>query len=173
MADFERPQAFYLGRPVDTESGEILPDPLLYDSKDLCTHALIVGMTGSGKTGLGVSLLEEAALDGVPSIVIDPKGDMANLMLQFPGLTPEEFEPWVDPGAAARKGQSVAEYAAATAETWRAGLEKWGQSPERVQQLHDSAEFRVFTPGLRSGRPLRVLKSFAAPDPAIRADKEA
>ncbi|MFT5199698.1 MAG: DNA helicase HerA-like ATPase, partial [Planctomycetota bacterium] len=173
MQDFEHTSKFYLGRAVDTSDGSIQPEPLMYDSKDLCTHALIVGMTGSGKTGLGVGLLEEAALDGIPSIVIDPKGDMSNLMLQFPNLTPEEFAPWVDKGAAARKGQSVEEFAASTAEMWRGGLEKWGQTPERVQRLKDSAEFSVYTPGLRSGRPLRVLKSFDAPAAELRADSEA
>ncbi len=173
MQDFERPASFYLGRPVDSSDGSILPEPLLYDAKDLCTHALIVGMTGSGKTGLGVGLLEEAALDGIPSLVIDPKGDMANLMLHFPELTPEEFEPWVDEGAAARKGQTVAEFAASTAAMWKEGLAKWGQTPERVQRLKDSADFSVYTPGLRSGRPLRVLKSFDAPAAAIRNDSEA
>lgn len=173
MQDFERPASFYLGRAVNPEDGVIQDEPLLYSAKDLCTHALIVGMTGSGKTGLGVGLLEEAALDGIPSIVIDPKGDMSNLMLQFPDLTPEQFEPWVDPGEAARKGQSVEEFAANTAEIWRAGLEKWGQTPERIQRLRDSAEFSVYTPGLRSGRPLRVLKSFAAPPAKARDDTEA
>ncbi|MCP5021498.1 MAG: DUF87 domain-containing protein [bacterium] len=173
MQDFERPATFYLGRPVNPEDGAILDEPLLYGAKDLCTHALIVGMTGSGKTGLGVGLLEEAALDGIPSLVIDPKGDMSNLMLQFPDLTPEQFEPWVDPGEAARKGQSVEEFAANTAEMWRAGLEKWGQTPERIQRLRDSAEFSVYTPGLRSGRPLRVLKSFAAPPAMMRENAEA
>ncbi len=173
MQDFERPATFYLGRPVNPEDGAILDEPLLYGAKDLCTHALIVGMTGSGKTGLGVGLLEEAALDGIPSLVIDPKGDMSNLMLQFPDLTPEQFEPWVDPGEAARKGQSVEEFAASTAEMWRAGLEKWGQTPERIQRLRDSAEFSVYTPGLRSGRPLRVLKSFAAPPAMMRENAEA
>jgi hypothetical protein len=173
MQDFEHTSKFYLGRAVDTSDGSIQPEPLMYDSKDLCTHALIVGMTGSGKTGLGVGLLEEAALDGIPSIVIDPKGDMSNLMLQFPNLTPEEFAPWVDKGAAARKGQSVEEFATSTAEMWRGGLEEWGQTPERVQRLKDSAEFSVYTPGLRSGRPLRVLKSFDAPAAELRADSEA
>lgn len=173
MQDYEKLGAFYLGRPVDPASGEEEPEPLLYDAKDLCTHAVIVGMTGSGKTGLGVGLIEEAAIDGIPSLVIDPKGDMANLLLQFPKLRPEDFEPWVDPGAATRKGQTVPEFAKATAKMWKDGLAGWDQKPERVQRLADAAEVAIYTPGSTAARPLRVLKSFDAPSEAVRADREA
>ncbi|HRV80431.1 MAG TPA: DUF87 domain-containing protein, partial [Planctomycetota bacterium] len=172
MHEYELPGTFYLGRPIDPDSGSTLPKPLLYDAKDLCTHALIVGMTGSGKTGLGIGILEEAALDGIPSIVIDPKGDMANLMLQFPELRGEDFAPWVDEGAASRKGQTVEVFAAQTAESWRKGLAEWDQPAERIQTLRDSADFCIYTPGSTTGRPLRVLRSFDAPPAAIRADAE-
>ena len=173
MQDYEKLGAFYLGRPVDPATGETEPEPLLYDSKDLCTHAVIVGMTGSGKTGLGVGLIEEAAIDGIPSLVIDPKGDMANLMLQFPKLRPEDFEPWVDAGAASRKGKTVPEFAASTAKMWKEGLGSWDQKPERVKRLADAAEYAIYTPGSTMARPLRVLKSFSAPSAAVRENREA
>ncbi|MEZ6021319.1 MAG: DUF87 domain-containing protein [Planctomycetota bacterium] len=172
MHNYELPATFYLGRPIDSE-GKAIPEPLLYDAKDLCTHALIVGMTGSGKTGLGVGLLEEAAIDGIPSIVIDPKGDMANLMLQFPELSPKDFEPWVDEGEASRKGKTVAEFAAGTAAMWEKGLADWDQPKARIQKLKDSAEVTVYTPGATTARPLRVLRSFDAPPASIREDAEA
>src|SRR6187551_959389 len=111
--DYEKLGAFYLGREFDPAAGSLKDDLVLYDSKDLVTHAVCIGMTGSGKTGLCISLLEEAALDAVPAIVIDPKGDLANLLLTFPELRPADFEPWVDPGEAARKGKTVPEFAAA------------------------------------------------------------
>ena len=117
--DYEKLGAFYLGREYDAASGQLKDDLVLYDSKDLTTHAVCVGMTGSGKTGLCLSLLEEAAIDGVPAICIDPKGDLGNLLLTFPNLAAADFEPWVDAGEAARKGQSVAQYAAAAAESWK------------------------------------------------------
>jgi hypothetical protein len=172
---YEKLGLFYLGRHVDPahprEPADDAP-PLLYDSRDLTTHALCVGMTGSGKTGLCVSLLEEAAIDGVPALVIDPKGDLGNLLLTFPSLAPEEFEPWVDPDAARRKGQSVAEYAAGQAQLWREGLASWGQGPERLERLRASAEFTLYTPGSRAGRPVSVLASLEAPPAAVRADPD-
>src|SRR5512139_2201677 len=130
MQDFEKLGVFYLGRLHDVRNRAPLEDLLLYDSKDLTTHAVCVGMTGSGKTGLCISLLEEAALDGIPALVVDPKGDIANLLLAFPDLAPADFEPWVDPADAARKGVSVPEHAARTAATWRKGLADWGQDGE-------------------------------------------
>ena len=173
MQDFEKLATFYLGRGYDVDSGEADGDTLLYDAKDLTTHAVCVGMTGSGKTGLCVTLLEEAAIDGVPSIVIDPKGDMGNLMLGFPKLRPQDFEPWIDPGEAARKGRTVAEHAESVAELWKNGLADWGQKGERIKRLHDAVEMALYTPGSTNGLPITVLRSFDAPAPGVLADPEA
>lgn len=175
---FEKLGVFYLGRTVDPESTSAGSDDfepgdlLLYDSRDLLTHALCVGMTGSGKTGLCVTLLEEAAIDGVPALVIDPKGDLGNLLLTFPDLAPADFEPWIDPEDAARKGQSVAERAASVAETWRGGLAEWGQGGDRIARLREKAEMAIYTPGSEGGRPLSVLASFAAPPAGQRKDPD-
>jgi len=165
MADLERKAAFYLGKIYDPESGKVLADqPVMYDARDLTTHAVCIGMTGSGKTGLGVTLLEEAALDGIPSIVIDPKGDMTNLLLTFPDLCPADFEPWVNLDDARRKDQTPAEYAAATADTWAKGIASWGQRSERIRQLRESAEFVIYTPGSDAGVQVSVLQTLQAPD---------
>jgi len=169
---YEKLGVFYLGRPYDLERGETLPAPLLYDSRDLVTHGLCVGMTGSGKTGLCVSLLEEAALDGIPALVIDPKGDLANLLLTFPDLAAEDFLPWVEPEAARRAGVGVEEHAARQAELWREGLAEWDQDGGRIRRLREAAEFTVYTPGSTAGVPVSVLASFAAPSPAAAADPE-
>jgi hypothetical protein len=171
-ASYELPGTFYLGREYDPATKQTGAD-LLYDSRDLTTHAICIGMTGSGKTGLCLSLLEEAAIDGVPAIAIDPKGDIANLLLTFPELRSEDFRPWVDEGEAARKGKSVDEFAAATAETWRKGLGEWGQDGARIQRLRDAAEVAIYTPGSEAGRPLSVLRSFAAPPAETLADTTA
>jgi DNA helicase HerA-like ATPase len=172
MEDFEKLGAFYLGREYDLETKEA-GGLLLYDSKDLVTHGVCVGMTGSGKTGLCVGLLEEAAIDSVPAIVIDPKGDLTNLLLTFPELRAEDFEPWVNDEEAARKGLSRGEFAQQQAEMWRKGLADWGQDPGRIQRLKDAADFTVYTPGSTAGIPVSILKSFSAPAPAVRADDEA
>ena len=173
MHEFEKLGVFYLGREYDADSGKTTDGMLLYESRDLTTHAVCVGMTGSGKTGLCVSLLEEAAMDGIPAIAIDPKGDLSNLMLTFPGLTPGEFLPWIDPDDAARKGMSPDEYAAKTAETWKSGLEQWGQSGDRIRELKNRADFRLYTPGGSAGLPLSVLHSLDAPPPAVMNEPEA
>ena len=173
MAVIEKLGQFYLGRTHDMESGETTAEDLLYDAKDLTTHAMCVGMTGSGKTGLCLSLLEEAAIDGIPAICIDPKGDLGNLMLSFPELTAEEFQPWVDPADATRKGLTVEEYAKATADTWRKGLAEWGQGPERIRKFRESAEVAIYTPASSAGRQLTVLRSFNAPTADILNDGEA
>jgi hypothetical protein len=172
MQDFEKLGAFYLGRPFDLEQKKPKEGLLLYDSKDLVTHAVCVGMTGSGKTGLCITLLEEAAIDGVPAIVIDPKGDLSNLLLTFPNLTPQDFEPWVNEGDAERQNLSVADYAAQQARLWKDGLASWGQDGERIRRLRDAAEFRIYTPGSNAGIPVSILKSFDAPHESIRQDNE-
>ena len=171
--DYEKLGAFFLGRPVDAETGADLPGPLLYDSKDLTTHAVIVGMTGSGKTGLAISMLEEALIDGVPVIAIDPKGDLGNLLLTFPKLSAKDFRPWVDEGAAARAGQTADEFAKSQAKLWRDGLASWGQGPERIAKLEAAAERVLYTPGSNAGTPLSILRSLDAPPPALLEDDEA
>ena len=173
MTDFEKLGAFYLGRVYDPMAGETLDEPILYDSRDLTTHAICVGMTGSGKTGLAIGLLEEAAIDGVPAIIIDPKGDMGNLLFNFPKLEAADFQPWVDPDEAMRKGIGVAEHARKTAELWKKGLASWGQDGARIQRLRDAVDMCIYTPGSTAGVPLRVLRSFDAPPPALREDAEA
>jgi hypothetical protein len=165
--------SFYLGAEYDIKTGQRLENPINYDARDLTTHAICVGMTGSGKTGLCIDLLEEAALDRVPTILIDPKGDITNLLLQFPQLQPEDFKPWVNPDDARRKGQSIDEYAASVAGLWRNGLADWGQGPERLQMLKDSADFTIYTPGSDAGVPISIMGSLAAPGLDFDANAEA
>ncbi|MEZ6042017.1 MAG: ATP-binding protein [Planctomycetaceae bacterium] len=174
MTDYEKLGQFYLGKTHDLKTGVTSPDDLvMYDAKDLTTHAVCVGMTGSGKTGLCLSLLEEAAIDGIPAICIDPKGDLGNLMLTFPNLAPQDFAPWVDPVEATRQGLTVPEMARKTAELWKRGLGEWGQSGERIQRFREAAEVAIYTPASTAGRPLTVLKSFAAPNAQVRENSEA
>jgi hypothetical protein len=161
--DIEQPACFYLGREYDLTAKAVLDRPLMYDARDLTTHGVVVGMTGSGKTGLCISLLEEAAIDGIPSIIIDPKGDLTNLLLQFPGLDPADFQKWLNPEDARQKGVTLEEHARQLAERWRNGLEESGQKPERIERLRQSAEWRIYTPGSEAGLPLSVLKTFTAP----------
>ena len=172
-SDFEKLGVFYLGRPHDLRSGKSRDDePLLYDAKDLVTHAVCVGMTGSGKTGLCLSLLEEAALDGIPAIAIDPKGDLPNLLLTFPDLSPGDFAPWINEDDARRKGLTPEAYAAQQAELWRTGLARWGQDGERIRRLRAAADFAIYTPGSTAGLPLSIVASFACPPAAVREDAE-
>jgi hypothetical protein len=172
MEDFEKLGVFYLGRLYDIQNKSPLEDLLLYDSRDLVTHAICIGMTGSGKTGLCVSLIEEAAIDGIPAIVIDPKGDITNLLLTFPELKSQDFVPWINEEDALKKGMSTADYAQQQADLWKNGLLKWGQDGKRIQRLRESADYTIFTPGSTSGVPISILKSFAAPPPGIRDDNE-
>ena len=169
---YEKLGLFYLGTTGDSDTaapgGEFL-----YESKDLTTHGVIVGMTGSGKTGLGITLIEEAAIDGIPVIAIDPKGDLGNLLLTFPELRPEDFLPWVEPSVASVAGQSPAQYAKSTAKTWRKGLEATGQPPERIATFANAVDRVIYTPGSTAGLPLTVLKSFAAPSQELIDDAEA
>jgi hypothetical protein len=170
-ADIERLGSFYLGRLLGGD-GAPTDEPLLVDAKDFTTHAVCLGMTGSGKTGLCVSLLEEAAIDGVPAIAIDPKGDLGNLLLGFPGLSPEEFRPWIDEAEAARAGRTPDEHARAVAEQWREGLAGSGQDGARIARLRAAVDLALYTPGLAQGRPLSVLRSLAAPADAKAGESE-
>ncbi|MBK5297170.1 MAG: ATP-binding protein [Vicinamibacteria bacterium] len=163
--DYEKLGLFYLGRPYDLDTKSARDGLLLYDSKDLVTHAVCVGMTGSGKTGLCIDLLEEAAIDGIPALAIDPKGDLGNLLLTFPDLSPGEFRPWIDEDEARRNGKTPEEWAASEADTWRKGLESWGQSGDRIKRLRAAVDVAIYTPGAQSGLPLSIVKSFSAPAP--------
>lgn len=184
MSFLEDSNSFYLGRklplasalaaegeethpfakPLDSLTG--LP-PLLYRSKQLTTHAFCVGRTGSGKTGLCLDVLEEAALDGIPAIILDPKGDLTNLLLQFPDLTAADFAPWVDGGvepqdASAQKAASV----------WQQGLAHWGMSGERIRAMRSRVDFALFSPGSTAATPLSLAGLFQAPSAAIRQDPD-
>lgn len=171
--NIDQPGSFYLGRPHDLKAGETSAEPLLYDSKDLTTHAVCVGMTGSGKTGLCLALMEEAALHSIPVLAIDPKGDLGNLLLAFPNLAASDFRPWIDEGEAARQGLSADDFAAKQAEVWAKGLAQWGQGPERVRRFCDSVDRVIYTPGSSAGIPITVLESFAAPPKELVADADA
>ena len=170
MQDFEKLGAFYIGKRYDSEADKLTDDLVLYDSKDLTTHAVIIGMTGSGKTGLGISLLEEAALDHIPVIALDPKGDMGNILLTFPKLGADDFRPWINERTATDKGQTADEFAAGQAALWKKGLNDWGQTGSRISQLRNNVDLAIYTPGSNAGLPISVLQSFAAPDPALLDD---
>src|SRR5438105_9562703 len=160
MSVDERPANFYLGKKYDFERRLLLDEPLLYDARDLTTHAVIVGMTGSGKTGLGITLLEEAALDGIPALIIDPKGDLTNLLLMFPQLRPDDFLPWVEAGA---EGDSPVQAASRLAKEWKNGLAQWGIDGARIQRLRDAADYKIFTPGSEAGQPVNILDALRVP----------
>ncbi len=164
---YEKLAAFYLGHRTEPGNEN---HPVLYEAKDLTTHGLCVGMTGSGKTGLCISLLEEAAIDGIGAICIDPKGDLGNLMLTFPELRPEDFAPWVDAGEASRHGRTSEQHAAAVAQQWREGLARSGQDGSRIARLRATTDVVMFTPGSAAGRPLSLLGSLAPPGPETDAD---
>ena len=172
MEDFEKLGVLYIGKEYDLEKSTLKDTLLLYDSKDLVTHAVCVGMTGSGKTGLCVSLIEEALIDGIPALVIDPKGDLCNLLLTFPDLKPEDFMPWINEEDARKKGLSPEAYAKKQAELWKKGLADWGQDSNRIRKLKDACEPVIYTPGSTAGIPLSILKSFEAPEQIIREDSD-
>jgi hypothetical protein len=172
MQDFEKLGVFYLGKTYDLQAKALKDELLLYDSKDLVTHAVCVGMTGSGKTGLCISLIEEAAIDGIPSILIDPKGDLCNLLLSFPNLAGPDFLPWINQEDAAKKGFSPQEYANQQAETWKKGLASWGQDGSRIQKLHAAVDMKIYTPGSNAGLKVSILKSFAAPEASLLEDTD-
>jgi hypothetical protein len=156
-------------RPLDG-SGDTTAFALGAD--DLTTHGVIVGMTGSGKTGLLMVLVEEALRSRIPVVMIDVKGDLPNLFLTFPNLAPEEFAPWIDEAAAARENRSRDEMAAELAAKWRSWLEGWQLGPADVRALRDSIAPRLLTPGTQAGEPLHVLSSLEQPSPLWRSDPE-
>lgn len=169
---YEKLGTFYLGREYDVASKAAAENLVLYDSKDLVTHGVVLGMTGSGKTGLCLALLEEAAIDGIPVIAIDPKGDIGNFLLQFPNLSADEFKPWVNEDDARRKGQSVDDFAAAQAATWQKGLGEWGQSADRIKKLRETVDMAIYTPGSSAGLPVSILSSLDCPPPEVMDDAE-
>ncbi len=171
-SDYEKLGQFYLGKEYDTDTKAVGEELVMYDSKDLVTHGVVLGMTGSGKTGLCIALLEEAAMDNVPAIVIDPKGDISNLLLTFPDLVGENFEPWVNADDAAKKGISVEEHAAKTAAMWKKGLAEWGQGPERIAAFKEKVDINVFTPGSNAGVPVSILSSLGVPPVEVMEDGE-
>src|SRR4051812_104307 len=173
MPFIEAPTTFYLGRRYDPESKRLSSDVVYYDSRDLTTHAVVVGMTGSGKTGLCITLLEEAILDIIPSIIIDPKGDITNLLLTFPDLRPEDFQPWVNPDDARRAGMDIPQYAADVAHTWAQGLASWSIVPDRMRWLKFAARYSIYTPGSDAGLPISILASLRAPREGWDANVEA
>ncbi len=146
-------EQFYLGKLFDTAQGKLTDDPLQYDPADLTTHGVVTGMTGSGKTGLCIGLMEEAALQGIPAILIDPKGDLTNLLLHFPDLAPQDFQPWLDPEMARRAGKTVEQASSDAALAWRNGLAEWGISHERMVALKNAVDFAIYTPGSDAGHP--------------------
>lgn len=171
--NFEKLGVFYLGKEYDPEQKKLQEDLVLYKSKDLTTHGVIIGMTGSGKTGLGIGIIEEAAIDNIPVIAIDPKGDLANLALTFPELRAEDFRPWVNLHEAANKGVTPDQFAQSQADLWRQGLAAWGQDGTRIAKFRNSVEINVYTPGGAAGRGVSVLRSFDPPAPAVLNDTDA
>ncbi len=173
MPFIEAPTTFYLGRRYDPINHRLAPDIVYYDSRDLTTHAVVVGMTGSGKTGLCITLLEEAILDNVPAIIIDPKGDITNLLLTFPDMRPEDFQNWINVDEARRAGLDVPSFAADVAHRWREGLGNWGIVPDRVRWLSLAAKYSIYTPGSDAGLPISILASLRAPREGWAGNEEA
>ena len=174
-AAFEKLGLFYLGRPLRPRDGKTLDEPVLYDSRDLVTHAVCVGMTGSGKTGLCLALIEEAAIDGVPVIAIDPKGDLGNLLLTFPRAGARGVPAVGRRGrSAARRASTPDAFAAEAGRGWKEGLAEWGQDGARIERLRDAADFTIYTPGSRAGLPVSILELVRrAPAAATRGRRAA
>ncbi len=163
---------FFLGKKVDLATGKATEEIVTYDPADMTTHGVVTGMTGSGKTGLCIGLLEEAALKNIPAIIVDPKGDLTNLLLHFPDLRPTDFEPWMDADAARKSGKSVTEMAAETAASWKKGLDSWGITRERIAALDEKVKFTIYTPGSDSGVPVSIIASLKAPDISWDGNRE-
>ena len=162
----------YLGRLYDSQNKKTTENKFTYDPADLTTHAVVTGMTGSGKTGLCITLLEEAALQGIPALIIDPKGDLTNLLLHFPNLAPQDFQPWIDPEMARRAGKSLDQAATEAALSWRNGLGQWGIGSERLMALKNAVQYAIYTPGSDAGLLVKALSSLALPSVEERASRE-
>ncbi|HEX2618525.1 MAG TPA: DUF87 domain-containing protein, partial [Phototrophicaceae bacterium] len=173
MPFIEAPTTFYLGRRYNPQTQQLDDDVVYYDSRDLTTHAVVVGMTGSGKTGLCITLLEEAILDNIPAIIIDPKGDITNLLLTFPDLRPEDFQPWVNVDDARRAGLDLPNFAVDVSQRWKDGLQSWGIVPDRLRWLQRAAQYSIYTPGSDAGLPVSILASLAAPKEGWAGNEEA
>lgn len=169
---YEKLGLFYLGKEVDPKTFQVTDNLFLFKSNDFTTHAVIIGMTGSGKTGLGIAMIEEATIDKVPSIIIDPKGDMGNLLLSFPGLTVEDFREWIDPAEAEGKGMDPDVYAGETAKNWEEGLRSFYQDKDRITLFRENADFTIYTPGSSAGVPLSVLSNFDVPSQDVLEDPD-
>ena len=165
------PKNFFIGRTFDLASGKTTDENVFYNPADLTTHGVVTGMTGSGKTGLCIGLLEEAALKGLPAIIIDPKGDLTNLVLHFPDLLPADFEPWIDPDQSRQQGKEISVIAAETAENWKKGLSTYGLGSEELTALKNF-NFCIYTPGSSAGVPINILSSFAAPEISWEENQE-
>ncbi|MFN8418439.1 MAG: DUF87 domain-containing protein [Anaerolineae bacterium] len=172
MPFIEAPTTFYMGRRYNPGTRQLDDEVVYYDSRDLTTHAVVVGMTGSGKTGMCISLLEEAVLDNIPAICIDPKGDITNLLLTFPNLRPEDFAPWINVDDARRAGLSIEEYTTDIAQQWRDGLASWSIVPPRIAAMKNAAQFNIYTPGSDAGLPVSILQSLAAPRDGFANNEE-
>lgn len=170
LPSYEKLGSFYLGKQYDLHNRKLKDEKVLYDAKDLTTHAMCVGMTGSGKTGLCLALLEEAAIDGIPAIAIDPKGDLGNLLLAFPNLAPSDFLPWLEQSEAARQGLELGQLAEKTANMWREGLQQWEQDADRIARYRQAVDINIYTPGSNAGIPMTILRSFDAPPRAVIDD---
>ena len=170
--DYEKLGLFYIGKNYDVQQDRLTDEYTLYESEDLVTHAVCVGMTGSGKTGLSLSVIEEAAIDNIPSIIIDPKGDLGNLLLTFPDLKPTDFLPWINTDDARKIGLSAEEYATKQAALWKKGLADWDQDGQRIAKLKSAVDFSIYTPGSNTGLPISILNSLAAPDKTAMQDMD-
>ncbi len=152
MADHD----LYLGTEIEGKGRVTL------DMDHLTTHAVCVGMTGSGKTGLGIVALEELARRGVSLLVIDLKGDMVDLLLNFPSFAGEDFAPWLPPDAL--EDGHASEVASKQADFWRQGLEGSGLGPDDLRAVRDGVQWQLLTPGAGSAAPLDILPALGVPD---------